>query len=448
MATISNSDGWRTRHLFVLVGGNPLPNLVAGKLLLAQGGTLHLLHSADTADVAGRIAAHFSQPKTHELKDPADGAEIQAVVKEAVLQCRDGSVGLHYTGGTKAMAVNAHHAVTKAYPTAVLTYLDARQMMLFRTDVEGKCPAQYGVSPPLALEDLLKLHGIDLDVRHPVRREPRREKLNQTLACAHTTAAGQEAYELWCRRYLRRAKSKDARKCRKLLADELGDELAALAAAPDQLYSRVIFAVRGTPCCGGDLVDDLKDFPVCPIPYPVDPALHEVVEVMQETFGGDGPIFDPAAVIANPAVGLNSIKDLTHYLDGDWMEHLTLAAFVAHQSTHRLHDWGMSLRTTTEPYDFEFDVAAMQGYQLYAVSCTRSADKSICKSKLFEAYVRAAQLGGDEAKVGLVCCNSSSANLQRQVQEFWRANKGRIRVFGPDDITRLPERFDDWLSSR
>jgi hypothetical protein len=446
MTVTSNSDDWRTQHLFILVGGNPLPNLIAGKLLLKKGGVLHLVHSSDTADVAKRIAAHFERCLTHELKDPADGAEIRDVVTKAAQGCQDGTIGLHYTGGTKAMAVNAHYAITKACPKAVLTYLDARQLTLFRTDVADKYLAQYSVSP--LLEDLLKLHGIDLNIKHPVRREPRREKLNQTLAQAHATTTGQEAYELWCRRYLRHLKSKETQQCKKLLADELGTELNALATDHDGLYSRALFAIRGSSCCGGDLVEDRKDLPVYPIPYPIDPALHEVADVMRETFGTDGSTFDPAAVIANPAVGLSSIRDLTHYLDGDWVEHLALAAFIAHSSTHRLHDWGMSLRTTQSPYDFEFDVAAMQGYQLYAVSCTRSAEKSLCKSKLFEAYVRAVQLGGDEARVGLVCCHGSPANLQQQVQEFWRTDKGRIRVFGPDDITRLPERFGDWLSSR
>ncbi len=443
-ASISNQ--WRTQHLFVLVGGNPLPNVVVSKLLLADTGTLHLVHSSDTAEVANRIGAHFPRYSTHEIKDSADGVEIQGVVGRAVNVCRGESVGLNYTGGTKAMAVHAHQAITQAHPKPVLTYLDAHKLALLRTDISpvGRYSAQYAVKP--SIEELFQLHGIGLDARHPVRRTPRHEDLNHALARAHTTPYGQEAYETWCRQYLRRPKNKDARRCKKMLAEELGDDLAALVTDPAELYDRMLFAVRGGPCCGGELVTELKDFPVRPIPFPTDPALKEVAEVMREIFGIDAAAFDPAAVIVNSAVGLSSVKDLTHYLDGDWVEHLTLEAFVARKDTHQLHDWGMSLRTTKETYDFEFDVAAMQGYQLYAVSCTRSADKGLCKSKLFEAYVRAAQLGGDEAKVGLVCCHDSPATLQLQVQELWRAEKKRFRVFGYEDIARLPERFGDWLS--
>jgi hypothetical protein len=443
-ASISNE--WRTQHLFVLVGGNPLPNVVVSKLLLADTGTLHLVHSSDTAEVANRIGTHFPRYSTHEIKDSADGVEIQGVVGRAVNECGGSSVGLNYTGGTKAMAVHAHQAITQALPKPVLTYLDAHNLALLRTDINPveRYPAQYAVT--LSIEELFQLHGIGLDARHPVRRTSRHEALNQVLARAHTTVAGQVAFDTWCRQYLRYPKGKDARRCKQMLAEELGDDLAALVTDPDELYGRALFAVRGGACCGGELVDDLKDFPVRPIPYPTDSVLHEVGEAMREAFGIDGAAFDPAAVTDNLEVGLKNAKDLTHYLDGDWVEHLALAAFIAHKDTHHLHDWGASLQTTTQPYDFEFDAAAMQGYQLYAVSCTRSADKGLCKSKLFEAYVRAAQLGGDEAKVGLVCCHSSPAALQQQVQELWRAETKRFRVFGNEDIARLPERFGDWLS--
>ena len=37
-------ETWKTSHLIVLVGGNPLPNYVAGKTLLQENGVLHLLH--------------------------------------------------------------------------------------------------------------------------------------------------------------------------------------------------------------------------------------------------------------------------------------------------------------------------------------------------------------------------------------------------------------------
>ncbi len=55
MTTTAALDDWRTQHLFLLIGGNPLPNYVAGSLLLSTEGTLHLVHSPDTREMADRI---------------------------------------------------------------------------------------------------------------------------------------------------------------------------------------------------------------------------------------------------------------------------------------------------------------------------------------------------------------------------------------------------------
>lgn len=52
-------ETWKTSHLIVLVGGNPLPNYVAGKTLLQENGVLHLLHSVATREIAERIGAQF-----------------------------------------------------------------------------------------------------------------------------------------------------------------------------------------------------------------------------------------------------------------------------------------------------------------------------------------------------------------------------------------------------
>ena len=137
-------------------------------------------------------------------------------------------------------------------------------------------------------------------------------------------------------------------------------------------------------------------------------------------------MIDPKSVVRNSQIDLNGIQEFTSYLDGTWVEYLALAAWKNVSGTCNIHSYGMSLDTKVEPYDFELDVAAMQGYRLYAVSCTRSNYRPLIKSKLFEAFVRAAQLGGDEARVGLVCCDKSPSNLQKQVTRIWGATEGRI----------------------
>lgn len=441
---------WQTHHLFVLVGANPLPSFVAGKLLLPQRGKLHLVHSPDTSETAKRVASLFPSYVRHEVKNAADPQDIQAVLEEALIGCTAQSVGLNYTGGTKAMAVHAHRTVStwaeKRGKHVVLSYLDAHTLSMRRDDRATGIPVQMAMQP--TIEHMLELHGIKLDEDWPAEHEARFGPLNVALARAHQSREGQAAYNSWCQRYLRRPKKAVEDACLGILDTALQSWLES----PNQIQRTELFRTllaswREASCCEAELVDKRNQFTKLPIPFPSDPSLCEVVDAMRQTFDINGTAFDPGEVSANKALGFREIKDVVKYLDGDWLEHLTLAAFVANRKQCQVHDWAMSLKTTKEPYDFEFDVAAMRGYQLYAISCTRSADRRLCKSKLFETYTRTAQLGGDEARAGLVCCDRDPKVLQRQVSEQWRAESERLRVFGPQDLTELPARFSDWLSS-
>jgi len=394
---------WMADHLFVLVGGNPLPNYVAGKLLLKAGDAIHLIHSPGTASVANRLAKCFEHSYSHEIQNPSNGGEIGDVIQAALAQIPgNADVGLHYTGGTKAMAVHAHSAfkrgMAKRGSKGVLTYLDAATLSLLRDDEWNPVSVQFAITPEL--ETLLQLHGIQL--QHPPKREVWFPELNQALAQAHRSVEGQKAYDSWCQN-LRREKD-------------------------------------------GQLARRQRDLSTPTIPYPTDPALGEVAEVMRKTFEKGGCVFDPMAVIGNWTVGPKNMKELIRYLDGVWVEHLVLQTFIEISTSCGLHDYGMSLDTTNDQYDFEFDVAAMQGYQLCAVSCTRNATRRLNKSKLFEATIRATQLGGDEARVGLVCCEKDPEILENQVTKLWGAERGKIRVFGSSDLTNLSERFSQWLS--
>jgi hypothetical protein len=432
MAVPSNiPDAWKTQHLFVLVGGNPLPNYVAVQLLLERGGTLHLLTSAGTAAIGRRIAelAHrsgceFTAPPYDSLEDPGSRSAIVSFFEKQVKPLT-GSIGLHYTGGTKAMAVHAFQELRKRYPQAVCTYLDARTLQMRHTEDPGCIPVGMAVQPSAV--DLVLLHNIPL-AYFVVGLDDQLVPLYQALAAAHATPAGQQAYDDWCRVTLRRGNGK-------------------------------LMEKRGHLPADGRLF------------YPTAPELAQVAEVMRAIFGIPGDAFDPEQVrqrlklqrvLAKATPGMEQqilefqpsvvevlpLDELIRYLDGTWVEHLTFDAFRKVEPKYRPHDIAMSLKTkqtVNDPYDFEFDVAAMRGYQLYAVSCTRSNERSTCKSKLFEAAIRATQIGGEEAKVGLVCCDKDPQVLERQLQSLWRERKEEIRVFRLSPLAELTEKFYDWL---
>ncbi len=90
---------------------------------------------------------------------------------------------------------------------------------------------------------------------------------------------------------------------------------------------------------------------------------------------------------------------------------------------------------------FEFDVAFMRSYQLFAISCTTSKDPKECKLKLFEAYTRAKQL---------CCCdndNSKTPHLSRYLKSQLEGalSNRKIAVFLREDLPKLKEKIADWV---
>jgi hypothetical protein len=154
-----------------------------------------------------------------------------------------------------------------------------------------------------------------------------------------------------------------------------------------------------------------------------------------------------------------NLEEVCQWLDGVWLEEYVLSQvqnvatqFDFDQSVMSLHieDPNNPNRTTDQ---FEFDVAFLRGYQLFGISCTTSAIKSRCKQKLFEAILRARQLGGDEARIALVSCvgldrnrNYLSARPEWLKQDVNLAISDRkIEVFGREDLT--PAKFSRKLTS-
>jgi hypothetical protein len=405
-------EEWKTEALLLLVGGNALPNFVAARLLLKPGGTLHMLKSTATSEVAQALAATTGGAcELHEIANPASKSAVADVVADVLDRyCRGVTTGLHYTGGTKSMAVHAHAEVRRRRPDAVLTYLDSRTLHLYSDGSIGSVPVQYSVTPTIV--DLLKLHGLQLThedrfVASGVPQSPRiiMSQLNRALAQAHQTPEGSRAYNDWCQAYLRDRKR-------------------------------------------GALVEKVQHFPTLPVPFPDTPALSDVAQQMRVEFNVTTDAFDPKAVVDRGGSGLKSIGELVGHLDGKWLEHYVAEALMANQSKHNLSSIGMSLDIDgrQSPYDFEVDVGALQGYQLYAVSCTRSAARGLCKSKMFEALIRAQQLGGSEAKTALVCAYDSPEILEQQIRDRWRPEtSARVRVFGAKHLPDLTTHLGFWL---
>jgi hypothetical protein len=403
---------YRVDNLFLLVGTNPLPNLVAAKLLLKAGGTLYLVHSADTSSAALRLETVLAKRYGIRQCQKVEVHEAEAHDVESKINAQThnlkGSVGLHYTGGTKTMSVHTYRtveaALSKADSLPVFSYLDANSFEL-RIDPAWREKVLLEVKP--TLDDLLALHGISLKSGLPNKSIVVLSATAVALAQA-APADGLQAWRHWCENVLCK-QAHTGKGWRK--KSELRDINLALPDAP--VLQEAIMSLKSEL----DLASDTVELPLGP-------------SRSRWPFHKNEP------------------KYMCQWLDGTWLEYYVLSQIQAVSEDCQLHDWGMTLATDVESslFEFEFDLAAMRGYQLFGISCTTDLTKSTCKFKLFEAYIRSRQLGGDEARVGLVCGYHDPEKLQGEVTYSWDA-EGKIRLFGPQDLPDLSVRLAQWFKT-
>lgn len=140
------------------------------------------------------------------------------------------------------------------------------------------------------------------------------------------------------------------------------------------------------------------------------------------------------------------VEDLCEWFKGQWLEHYTFVCLDALRSSFGFHSILLNINTKysvkSQYKAFEIDVVAIRGYQLFAFSCSTDPRKSELKKKLFEAFVRARQLGGDEARIALVCTNKIPTILEDEMKS---TIDPRIKVFGQDNLATLQDDLADWI---
>jgi hypothetical protein len=469
---MSTIHDYQVEHLLLLVGSNPIPNAVAGKLLVAQGGTITLIHSSGSLPLAQRLESWLAGPN----KDRADITVVFAGVEESnatsvydgVMKALDAyehahrnaintgtaRVGLNYTGGTKVMAVQAHRAVAewaKAHQLEepVFSYLDARTLEM-RFDSAPTVPFPVGLEVQISTLELLKLHNW--------KSEP---EPTDALILPQTAAALLTVH----------TNASEARKW----TDWLRNELFPVAKKPVALRTPFWVSQEGKRLEGPYDVkrpaptDDWKSkaqLREIAIPWPDLPALTEVMR--QELRQEDA---EKLTLTAGEAHGCKE-EDFCKWLSGVWLEFALLSALQKCAEELHFNHSCMDLRPRALDSEekgelFQFDVVAMRGYQLFAFSCTtesasqenseaprgvsnsrleKGPGRGLLKSKLFEVSLRARQMGGDEACAALVCCMSrdQATKLQAEVQREL-IPEGRIHVFGREDLENLTGSIADWV---
>ncbi|MBK8640364.1 MAG: DUF1887 family protein [Chromatiaceae bacterium] len=440
-------------HLVLLIGSNPVPNAIAALCLSDDQTHLSLLNSWDSGEVAGRLKNwlvdhHNRDPARLELvalRTKGDEYRPAAIHEKVNDHCnkvwavtafwsgRQRVVHLHYTGGTKTMTVHAHSAVQASAERHQVafhaSYLNPDALCLVADPQPTLGLAQTERPIPqdirLSLEDLLKLHG--LKVAKPPVLEPICPDLALALLQDHAEL-GHTDWESWINEKL-----KPTTRRPKFIPypGQLADD-------PDKGWHRIKVPI-GKHLNSTQLAAAQLDQPP--------PGFTHFTTSQSALLTAANCL--PVANLGGIATGLGfpSAKGYCEWLEGLWLESAVFKLLQDQAAHLRLHDLVMNLEPIRleQSKEFEIDVIAIRGYRLFAISCTTdSTGEGILKQKLFEASIRARQMGGDEARTALVCCAEKPERIQAELEGEFDL-KGKIRVFGQPQLAQLKGSLADWI---
>lgn len=405
---VNNLEKHKADHLLLLLGKNPLPNAVAGQLLGKQDGSITLLYTADTAPAVRSLesflmGANFNPPVQI---DEADANSIFKGIFKALVEGKSQSIGLHYTGGTKAMSVHAYRAVERwcdqygASCQTIFSYLDARSLEIVFDPVDPESDSgeriYVGNRVEVSLEQLISLHGWSFIKKQgkpvPPVIHALLPEVASALALVHSTSDSIEAWKAWKSAYIQ------------------SGWIWPLPDAP--LLADVRKTMEEGLCCSSGQIE---------------------AENTAKKFG-----------IGN--------QDLRLWLNGGfWLEHHVLQCLTELSESLELKDCCQGSKIAVPGgTDFDLDVVALHSYQLFAFSCgigSNLDDKKYLKPKLFEVFVRARQLGGDEARVALVSNYPDPDGLQSEIRNEFDSEE-RIKVFGQPHLSDLKVAIACWIKEQ
>lgn len=437
--------------LFLLVGDNPLPNYVVAKLLSGEQTTLILVYSPDRGPLnkgtqavkdalqcvlTGSLGKDTRLAALETLEvDESDAHDVATKVAERVRGLSTGLVLMNYTGGTKAMATHAYTAAREACGSGQELYgcyLDARCLQLRlerwpRGEEPQSTPFDVNQRVAVRFETMLALHGRS---GQQLRRKPLLPRTATAIATLYQDDSEIAVYRRWlAETFFKRwswpgASEADCTAAPDLQSWAYGKGGCALQW---QKLKKLLQATFQAPAA----VDSALQADLHAGPFQ---TWADLFEAARSHYGANLPnIFSKDAEKADR---------IGKWFEGQWLEDYVLGSWLAQPEADRGDALaGAGIGSTGD--DFEIDVALVHGYQLFGISCTTDSTKALCKSKLLEVYARAEQLGGAEARVGLISFYPKPADLMREVDGL--VNAQRLQIFRREDLPQIGERLAEWV---
>lgn len=401
----------RADILFLVMGGNPFPNLISSATRVKNGGRIICICSEKTENalyenfkrtVQGHLDVCFDKITINNtgskkyfnrdiIKERIAGKLKEELSKNPGISLLE----LNYTGGTKLMSASSYEVIknydyssSRLDPAINLTYIDPeREVMYCEFKGKGQGNFRFNSEPLYKLKPTFELNIKDVISTYMeiyninTKDKPENPELSRKLG------------NLWCN-----------------IERELYDE---------RVYA---FGNLISFSNGGSLED-------------IDKLFYEK-KLLPDYTGID-------------TLGFKGKKKILEYFKKTkWLEDYVLMILLELEEEGVIEDVQANIEKKLDKStpEFEVDLAAYRKYKLYAISVTSMEKPEEAKGKLYEIKQRAKNLAGDEAGICFISLCWETDELEREYRNIWdRENLKNSLILGAQDFHLLKDKLREWL---
>lgn len=378
--------------LFLIVGTNPMPNVISILNRVKENGKVFLIHSNEkggvfsTESIANSLINIFKEKSEAIVLEPIavnmmSESNMVQEVKHRMNSLNNSCIELNYTGGTKLMSSTIYgyfkEEMRKGERDIILSYLDCEKELF----IYEKCRANaiisieekiedININNRFNLKDIIKSHGLSYDKDRS------------------QTSFENASYEMFSKfeKMTLEEKNKWVKELNGIFEDE------------------------------NNLEHLLKEFVRKYVSH------HEVDEINKLSIG-----------------------KLIKYTIGDNLEEYIYKILNELKNIMIIDDfvWSYQQKSKNTVAGTEIDFVVIKGIRNYLLSVTLCENEYDCKPKLYEAKMRGEQLAGDETRVGFICLYKSHEELEELIGANGKYSKDLIIAI--DNFNNIKDKLIEWF---
>ncbi len=381
--------------LVLLIGSNNIPNFVTAKYLLTQERDdsqelplpekIFLLFSNDTRKFRNALVEclEVANEKIVDVplgSDECNHKEIKKKLQEKLEMFQESlsSIHLNYTGGTKAMVLAASHAIESFCGNAkkkIFSYVDPQNHKLMTAE-EGSFPRKQDLRSciKMSIKELFTLHCLKLEEdKGKPKEEITSEYKNIVQGKDFFSKLASKEFQEKLKEFIKENNMREKRKKHKSKKNVFKDS-----------HER------------------------------------EVLAIFLQTQG---------LIDESTSPDKDECEKLYKLISSEWLEEAvfsTLEKIRCENQEFGLTEVFWDINGNSCERNFQIDVMALRGYQMFIFSCTSESHLTLCKQKAFEVNYRAVQMGGEHAKSVLICLGDNNLNDQNPCPESLKADMAQF----------------------